>query len=126
MLSVRPCKIELNFTQHCSQNIDTQDYGSQICAIFGHLSGDYSCLITILQLEHFKGLAKNDLPGALCGRRCRGEGQTGLHHHVMKGEESPQDDVSPFLQHRQGYRTWDYFALLTLGLVGVVGKNHTP
>lgn len=96
-----------------------------MCTIFGHVRRDYS-YITILQLPQFKGLAKSGLPGALCGRRLRGEGQTGLHHHVMKGKESPQNDVPLLLQHRQGHRTWDYFALLALVLVGVVGKNHTP
>lgn len=31
---------------------------------------------------------KELLPRALGRRRCRSERQTGLHHHVMKGEES--------------------------------------
>jgi len=47
-----------------------------------------------------KKTKKNSLPGALCGRRWRGERQTGFHHHVMKGEKSPQGDVALFLQHR--------------------------
>lgn len=58
------------------------------------------------------------LPHALRGWWCKGEGQIWLYHHVVKREETTQNDVPLLLQHRQGHGAWDYPAMLALVRVG--------
>lgn len=93
-------------------SMDTLNYESEIC----HLT---------LQLFNHNFATPDTLPGAFYGRRLRGKGQAGFLNHVMKRKKSPEDNVSIFLQHRQWYGSWDHFALLPFGLVGVVGENPT-
>lgn len=63
------------------------------------------------------------LPRALCGRRSGGERPTGLHHHVMKGEESSQYYVPLFPQCRQGRSARNDLTLQGLVLVQVRSIN---